>query len=86
MIMGTLAASSSAIDFMTLLEALQLSKGNLSSHLRKLEEDGLLRASKNFVDRKPRSTYGLTPQGRTALRQHLQALEKLLASVSGTKK
>lgn len=78
LIMSTLAASRSAIDFSTLLENLELTRGNLSTHMRKLEEDGLVQISKEFVDRKPRTTYLCTARGRKAVKEYLELVEGLL--------
>ena len=77
-IVATLAASSEPLDFNTLLDALELSKGNLSTHVRKLEEGGLVEVTKSFVDRKPRTTYACTPSGRRELGTYLDRLEAML--------
>lgn len=80
-IMGSLAAADDAVDFTTLLEVLQVTKGNLSSHLRKLEEGCLIEVRKEFVDRKPRTTYVCTASGKDALRTYLEMVEILLKQV-----
>ena len=77
-IMANLALAGGPVDFTTLLEELQLTKGNLSSHIRKLEEDGLVAVHKEFVDRKPRTTYVCTPRGKTEMRRYLSTVEALL--------
>lgn len=66
------------VDFTTLKEALQLTDGNLASHLRALEEAQYLRVEKQFVGRKPNTTYLATEVGREAFRNHLDALEQLI--------
>lgn len=66
------------VDFTTLKEALQLTDGNLASHLRALEEAQYLRVEKQFVGRKPNTTYLATEAGREAFRHHLDALEQLI--------
>ena len=66
------------VDFTTLKEALQLTDGNLASHLRALEEAQYLRVEKQFVGRKPNTTYLATEAGREAFRNHLDALEQLI--------
>lgn len=53
--------------------------GNLGANLRKLEDAGYLKVSKDFIDRKPVSHYALTAKGKKALRGHLDALENLIA-------
>jgi DNA-binding transcriptional ArsR family regulator len=77
-LMAALAASDDPIDFNTLLESLDLSKGNLSSHLRKLEEAELIIVNKSFVDRKPRTTYSCAGQGKEEISRYLSAVEKAL--------
>ena len=77
-IMANLALAGGSVDFNTLLEELQLTKGNLSSHIRKLEEAGLVAVDKKFVDRKPRTTYVCTKAGKTEMRHYLSTVEALL--------
>lgn len=77
-IMANLALAGGSVDFNTLLEELQLTKGNLSSHIRKLEEAGLVAVDKKFVDRKPRTTYVCTKAGKTEIRHYLSTVEALL--------
>ncbi|PRY14382.1 transcriptional regulator [Pontibacter ummariensis] len=67
-------------DFNTLKETLQLTDGNLASHLRALEEAEYLRVEKQFVGRKPNTTYHATEVGRDAFKSHLDALEQLILS------
>lgn len=66
------------VDFNTLKETLQLTDGNLASHLRALEEAEYLRVEKQFVGRKPNTTYHATDIGREAFNNHLDALEQLI--------
>jgi len=68
-------------DFLFLLRRTGLTKGNLSSHVRKLEEAGYVEVEKKFVDRHPVTTYRLTPRGREAFTAYretvLEALDAL---------
>ncbi|WP_317195509.1 winged helix-turn-helix domain-containing protein [Rufibacter psychrotolerans] len=66
------------VDFNTLKENLQLTDGNLASHLRALEEADYLQVEKQFVGRKPQTTYQATESGRQAFKSHLDALEQLI--------
>ena len=66
------------VDFNTLKETLQLTDGNLASHLRALEEAKYLAVEKQFVGRKPNTTYLATEAGREAFKNHLNALEQLI--------
>ncbi|GAA4438407.1 transcriptional regulator [Pontibacter saemangeumensis] len=68
------------VDFNTLKDTLQLTDGNLASHLRALEEAEYLRVEKQFVGRKPNTTYYATDAGREAFNNHLDALEQLILS------
>ena len=73
----SLLASAGAVDFNFLSEELQLTDGNLSTHLRKLEEVGYVECKKSFLNRKPRSTYQIMPTGRAAFERYVNALEKV---------
>jgi predicted ArsR family transcriptional regulator len=68
------------VDFITLKDTLQLTDGNLASHLRALEEAEYLQVEKQFVGRKPNTTYHATDAGREAFNSHLDALEQLILS------
>ena len=67
-----------AVDFSTLKELLQLTDGNMASHLRALEELAYVVVQKQFVGRKPNTTYQATENGKKAFQDHLNALEKLI--------
>jgi DNA-binding MarR family transcriptional regulator len=73
----TVLASLSSADFTFLQQATGLTKGNLSSHLAKLEDAGLLRIEKRFVRKKSHTTASLTKAGRQRIEAHWQQLEKL---------
>lgn len=75
-ILTALSACRSA-DFVFLLRLTALTRGNLSSHLGKLEDAGLVRIEKRFVDRKPNTLVSLTPAGRRAIERHWTLLEEL---------
>jgi DNA-binding transcriptional ArsR family regulator len=82
LIMATVAANEGPIEFVPLLELTGLSKGNLSTHARKLEEGGYLRIEKKFIGRKPVTEFICTDSGKAALRAHLQEIERMLKEVS----
>ena len=77
-IMTHLAVTKGVVDFNTLLQELELSKGNLSTHMRKLEGAELIKVKKEFVGRKPRTTYSCTTSGKAELKRYLAMLETLL--------
>lgn len=67
-------------DFLYLQRLTGLSKGNLSGHLARLEEAGLLSIEKDFVGKKPRTRIRISPNGQSAIEQHWQKLEDLRKS------
>jgi DNA-binding transcriptional ArsR family regulator len=75
-ILTALSACKSA-DFLFLQRLTGLSKGNLSSHLGKLEEGGLVLIEKAFDGKIPKTTIGLTPHGRKQLEHHWNDLERI---------
>lgn len=66
-------------DFNELKSKLQATDGNLSVHLRKLEDAGYVTVDKSFVDRKPRTAVSLSDDGRSAFVRYLDAMQKLVA-------
>jgi len=71
-------ASAEVADFNELKSALEATQGNLSVHLRKLEEAGYVAIEKGFLGRKPLTRVRLTPAGRAAFAKYLQAMSRLL--------
>jgi DNA-binding MarR family transcriptional regulator len=67
-----------ALDFSTLKETLDVTDGNLASHIKALEKEKYLSVNKTFVDRKPNTKYKITERGRNAFRKHLDALEQVI--------
>lgn len=76
-VMAYLSGAGSA-DFNTLKTRLQATDGNLSAHLRKLEDAGYVTVDKAFVNRKPLTTLTLTDAGRKAFALYLEAIGKLV--------
>ena len=68
------------VDFNTLKELLDITDGNLASHVSSLEKNKLIRVSKQFIGRKPNTRYIATEKGKMAFREHLDYLDKLLKS------
>ena len=71
-------AHAEAADFNELKAALNATKGNLSIHLRKLEEAGYVSIDKSFLNRRPLTRARLTPEGRQAFTVYLDAIAKLV--------
>ncbi len=69
-------------DFLYLLRETGLSKGNLSSHLAKLEDAGYVHVEKTFRGKVPLTICGLTDEGRTAFRRYREYLKKVVASMT----
>ena len=67
-------------DFNTLKETLGVTDGNLASHLKALEENGVIRVNKKFIGRKPNTSYSITDNGAILFRDHLRALEDIIRS------
>ena len=66
------------VDFATIKEQLQLTDGNMASHLAALEKAQYITITKKFVGKKPNTTYAVTDDGKKAFNLHIDALEKLI--------
>ena len=66
-------------DFVYLQSLTRLSKGNLSNHLQKLTDGGLVDIAKGFNGRVPQTSVRLTPRGRAAIDRHWKRLGELRA-------
>ncbi len=65
-------------EFNALKEILNVTDGNLASHIKALEKEKYISISKTFIDRKPNTKYKVTERGRTAFRKHVDALEAVV--------
>jgi DNA-binding MarR family transcriptional regulator len=68
------------ISFNELKEVMQVTDGNLASHLKALEENGFIKVDKGFIGRKTNTTYSSTKAGEKVFKAHLDALEKMIKS------
>ena len=75
-------ASVEHMEFTLLRDKVRATDGNLSAHLRKLEEAGYVQIEKHFVDRKPRSDCSLTNAGRDAFRAYVEQLGQIVANAA----
>ncbi len=66
------------VDFKTFKEMLELTDGRLASHIKSLEENKFIKVKKEFVGRKPLTSYSATAVGKKAFKDHLDGLEELL--------
>lgn len=78
-IMSALMVNSS-LDFNTIKSILEITDGNLASHLKALEKPFYIQVKKAFIGRKPNTSYMVSDEGRIAFQKHLNALEQLLKS------
>jgi DNA-binding HxlR family transcriptional regulator len=76
-IMSILMVNSS-MDFNSLKEVLEITDGNLASHLKALENEQMILVTKQFIGRKPNTSYSATELGRKNFTAHLNALENLI--------
>lgn len=74
----TLLLKNGKMDFKSLRDELGLTDGNLATHLRVLENEGIVKYEKTFVGRKPITYYELTPKGRKRFINYLKSLRDLL--------
>ncbi len=65
-------------NFSEIKNALNLTDGNLSTHLQKLEEAGIIKSEKRFVGRRPQTTYWFTEEGRVRFESYLSELESMI--------
>jgi DNA-binding MarR family transcriptional regulator len=76
MIMAQLYVVQSA-DFLFLQQQTQMTPGNLSAHLRKLEDAGYVEVTKEFIERKPHTALALTRKGRDAFKKYRRDIKQI---------
>lgn len=69
-----------SFDFNSLKEMLELSDGNLATHIKALEREKYILINKSFVGKKPNTRYRLSEKGRQAFKKHIDALEAIIKS------
>ncbi len=70
------------VNFNDLKELIQVTDGNLASHLKTLEENGYILVKKGFIGRKTNTTYAITKVGEKAFKAHIDALEKMIKGLN----
>ena len=75
---SVLLSRNTALNFRRLKELLCETDGSLGAHLKRLEEKSYVSVRKRFEERKPITWYSLTARGRTALKTHIRALDRLI--------
>ena len=68
------------LDFNGLKELLDVTDGNLATHLRMLQKEEFIRVEKTFVDNKPNTKYYITKRGKAVFKEHLKALENIITA------
>lgn len=76
-IMSVLMVNES-IDYNSLKELLDVTDGNLASHLNNLEKHNMISIRKKFIGKKPNTSYSATQEGRVLFKEHLDNLNKLI--------
>jgi DNA-binding HxlR family transcriptional regulator len=76
-IVSVLAANDSG-DFNSLKDLLDVTDGNLATHIKALEREKYVSVTKAFVDRKPNTRYRITEKGRHAFKRHLEAMAEVV--------
>ncbi len=76
-VMSTLMVNDE-ISFNDLKQMLEVTDGNLATHLVTLEEEGFIKVHKGFVGRKTNTTYSVTKAGEKAFTDHIAALERII--------
>lgn len=66
------------VDYKQLKELLDVTDGNLASHITALEKNNYIEIRKAFIGKKPNTSYKVTKEGREAFQEHINALEKLI--------
>ncbi len=69
------------VNFNELKELIQVTDGNLASHIKTLEESDYIKVQKGFIGRKTNTTYTVTKAGEKAFKVHLEALEQMIKSM-----
>ena len=69
------------LNFNALKELIQVTDGNLASHLKALEEIKFIKVKKGFIGRKTNTTYEITKTGEKAFKIHIDALEKIIRGI-----
>lgn len=70
-----------AASFNELKQLLDLTDGNLASHLNTLEQAEYIKVQKSFIGRKTNTTYNITALGKQSFKAHLDALEKMIKGI-----
>jgi DNA-binding MarR family transcriptional regulator len=71
-------AVNETLDFIALKEFLNVTDGNLATHIKKLEKEGFIGVKKTFIDNKPNTRYSMTPDRKKAFGDYLNVMEEII--------
>jgi DNA-binding MarR family transcriptional regulator len=74
----SLLAASAQLSFTELRDTLGMTDGNITAHVRTLQEAGYIAVTKSFQSGRPLTSYSLTPEGRTAFTAYINLLEQIV--------
>ena len=74
----SMLAASPELSFTELRDALKMTDGNLTTHIRTLQEAGYVSVTKSFQNKRPLTTCSLTPSGKKAFTEYINLLERIL--------
>ena len=69
------------VNFNDLKQMLEVTDGNLATHIVNLEENGFIKVHKGFIGKKTNTTYSVTKSGEKAFNEHVTALENMIKSI-----
>jgi len=78
----SLLSVNESLDFNSLKEMMELTDGNLASHVNALEKEKYIKIKKSFIGKKTKTTYSVTEKGKKAFEEHLNALEVLIKKLN----
>ena len=79
----SLLAATPEVSFTDMRDTLGMTDGNLTTHIKHLQKAGYLGVTKSFRGKRPLTTLSLTEEGRSAFREYIDALEKIVKSARG---
>jgi len=79
----SLLAATAELSFTELRDSLSMTDGNITSHIRTLQQAGYIAVTKSFQEKRPLTTCSLTPAGRKAFEDYINLLEQIVKQAKG---
>lgn len=79
----SLLAATPELSFTELRDALDMTDGNITTHIRTLQQAGYIAVTKSFQEKRPLTTCALTPAGRKAFEDYIKLLEQIVRQTKG---